>query len=247
MYETGALLQVEDLIINEINYKSSETFNPDDWIELYNPKSTSVDISNWEIRDDDDTHVFVIPQGTEIEGNGYLVFVKDASDFTSVFPDTPYVGELGFGLGTSDEVRLYNTEQKLVDEVSYASEAPWPSCANETGNTLELISPDLDNSLAENWNCINENGSPYAVNSNELLAEVIDLELITIYPNPVNNILYVNGGLSFYDIEVYSLLGQRVITVFNVNQIDVNSLNEGVYLVKISAGNMTTTKRIIKF
>ena len=247
VYETGALLQVEDLIINEINYKSSETFNPDDWIELYNPKSTSVDISNWEIRDDDDTHVFVIPQGTEIEGNGYLVFVKDASDFTSVFPDTPYVGELGFGLGTSDEVRLYNTEQKLVDEVSYASEAPWPSCANETGNTLELISPDLDNSLAENWNCINENGSPYAVNSNELLAEVIDLELITIYPNPVNNILYVNGGLSFYDIEVYSLLGQRVITVFNVNQIDVNSLNEGVYLVKISAGNMTTTKRIIKF
>ena len=110
-----------------------------------------------------------------------------------------------------------------------------------------MISPDLDNSLAENWNCINENGSPYAVNSNELLAEVIDLELITIYPNPVNNILYVNGGLSFYDIEVYSLLGQRVITVFNVNQIDVNSLNEGVYLVKISAGNMTTTKRIIKF
>ena len=36
----------------------------------------------------------------------------------------------------------------------------WPTCADGTGNTLELIHPDLDNALAENWHCINENGSP---------------------------------------------------------------------------------------
>ena len=40
LYEVGALVQVEGLIINEINYRSSSTFNADDWIELYNPKST---------------------------------------------------------------------------------------------------------------------------------------------------------------------------------------------------------------
>ena len=352
LYETGALLQVEGIVINEINYRSSETFKPNDWIELYNPKLISIDVSNWEVKDDDDTHVFVIPDGTQIEGNGYLVLVKDASDFISVFPNIAFVGELGFGLGRSDAVRLFNSENKLVDQVDYNVEDPspscahtlnmldsygdgwngnavdvivsgqvvisqatftegssesltfdatqgdiielawtdgsyssevsweiidgnedllvsgeygdtlaglnilarceiqtsdWPTCADGTGNTLELIHPDLDNSLAENWNCINENGSPYAVNSNELYVESIDSELITIYPNPVNNILHIKGGSYLYDIEVHSLLGQRVMKLFNVNEIDVNLLNDGVYLVKISDGNMTTTKRIIKF
>jgi hypothetical protein len=352
LYETGALLQIEGIVINEINYRSSETFKPNDWIELYNSKSTSIDVSNWEIKDDDDTHVFVIPEGTQIEGNGYLVLVKDASDFMSVFPNIPYLGELGFGLGRSDAVRLFNSENKIVDQVDYNVENPstscthtlnmfdsygdgwqgnavdvivagqvvisqatftegssasltfdaihgdiielawtdgayssevsweiidgnedllasgeygdtlaglnilarcetqisdWPTCADGTGNTLELINPDLDNSLPENWNCINENGSPYAVNSNELYVEPIDLESITIYPNPVTNILYIKGTSYLYDIEVYSLLGQRVIKLLSVNEIDVNLLNDGVYLVKISDGNMTTTKRIIKF
>ena len=60
-------------------------------------------------------------------------------------------------------MRLYNSHGTLLDEVYYDSELLWPSCADETGNTLELISPDLDNLLPENWNCINENGSPKAI------------------------------------------------------------------------------------
>jgi len=247
LYEVSVLIQVEGLIINEINYKSSDTFNADDWIELYNPKPTSIDISNWQIKDDDDTHVFVIPEGTQIEGNGYLVFVKDASDFESVFPNIPYIGELGFGFGRSDSVRLYNLEEDLEDQVSYTSEEPWTTCADETGNTLELITPDLDNSLPENWNCINENGSPNADNSGVLSIQEIISSLITVYPNPVQNKLYIKGDIEAYTIQVYSLLGQHLMTVSNTNEIDLSLLNEGVYLVKISTENTTTIKRIIKF
>jgi hypothetical protein len=352
IYEVEALVQVEGLIINEINYRSSSTFNADDWIELYNPKSAPIDVSNWQIKDDDDTHVFVIPEGTQIEGNGYLVFVKDASDFISVFPNIPYLGELGFGLGGSDAVRLFNSTGKLIDQVDYKVENPfpscthtlnmfdsygdgwqgnavdvivsgqlvisqatftdgfsasltfdatqgdiiefiwtdgdwssevsweiidgngdllasgeygdtlvrlnvfarcdtqisdWPTCADGTGNTLELITPDLDNSLPESWNCINENGSPNAVNSGELSVQEISVALISVYPNPVTNTLYIKGNLAAFKIEVYSLLGQHMMTVSNVNKIDVSLFNEGVYLVKISAGNQTTIKRIIKF
>ena len=36
-------------------------------------------------------------------------------------------------------------------------------CRDETGQTLELISPDLDNTLPESWDCINSNGSPNAI------------------------------------------------------------------------------------
>ena len=51
----------EAIIINEINYNSSANFDSDDWIELYNASSESEDISNWTIKDDDDSHIFSIP------------------------------------------------------------------------------------------------------------------------------------------------------------------------------------------
>ena len=247
LYEESVPLRIETMVINEINYRSIDSFNPDDWIELYNPESTVKDISNWKIKDDNDSHIFVIPEGTQVEANGYLIIVKDEADFTTAFPGIPYIGELDFGFGGSDEVRLYTSDDKLVDEVKYESESPWPSCAYETGNTLELISPDLDNSLPQSWNCINENGSPNSVNSSGLYLEDMAYGLIKIFPNPVNHTLYISGDSSNYNIKVYSLLGQLVIAAFNVNEIDVSLFTKGVYLIKISNENFTTTKRFIKF
>jgi hypothetical protein len=246
-YEESVPLRIETMVINEINYRSIDSFNPDDWIELYNPESTAKDVSNWKIKDDNDSHVFVIPEGTQVEANGYLIIVKDEADFTTAFPGVPYIGELGFGFGGSDEVRLYTSDDKLVDEVKYESESPWPTCAYETGNTLELITPDLDNSLPESWSCVNENGSPNAVNSSSLYIENISYSLTNIYPNPVKNKLYISGDSNNYNIKVYSLLGQIVIADYNVNEVDVSSLTKGVYLIMISNENSTTTKRFIKF
>ena len=71
--------------------------------------------------------------------------------------------------------------------------------------------------------------------------------LIKIFPNPVNHTLYISGDSSNYNIKVYSLLGQLVIAAFNVNEIDVSLFTKGVYLIKISNENSTTTKRFIKF
>lgn len=232
------------VVINEINYNSSDAFNPSDWIELYNSQPTSIDLSNWQIKDDNDNHVFVIPEGTQIEGNDYLVIVKNEMNFVSVFPNIPYAGELSFGFGQADAVRLFNPWDKLMDEVYYTSEQPWPSCANGTGNTLELISPDLDNSLPESWNCINTYGSPKAINDTSNSGEA---SAVIIYPNPVQNILYVEGNSGAYSIEIYSLIGQLVKAVSNVNEIDVSLLSQGVYLIRISNENISTTQRFIKF
>ncbi|MGB2144133.1 MAG: PEP/pyruvate-binding domain-containing protein [Flavobacteriaceae bacterium] len=232
------------VVINEINYNSSDAFNPSDWIELYNSQPTSIDLSNWQIKDDNDNHVFVIPEGTQIEGNGYLVIVKNEMNFVSVFPNIPYIGELSFGFGQTDAVRLFNPWDKLMDEVYYTSEQPWPSCANGTGNTLELISPDLDNSLPESWNCINTYGSPKAINDTSNSGEASG---VIIYPNPVQNILFVKGNSEAYSIEIYSLIGQLVKALSNVNEIDVSLLSQGVYLIRISNENISTTQRFIKF
>ena len=234
------------IVINEINYRSSPDFNADDWIELYNPNSSSIDLSNWQIKDNDDTHVFIIPEGTLIEGDGYLVFVKDESDFISVFPNINYIGELGFGLGGSDSVRLYNSTGTLQDEVAYESAAPWPVCADATGNTLELIASNLDNSLPENWGCINENGSPSTINSQTQSIEDFTNDSIMVYPNPVKSILYIGQNNDQFDIEVYSILGQKVASAVATNQLDLSRYNQGVYFLRIITKYNTVVKRVVK-
>ncbi|MEL7534473.1 MAG: lamin tail domain-containing protein, partial [Bacteroidota bacterium] len=51
------------ILINEIYYKD-QVVNSGDWIELYNPNSNAVDISNWRLLDR--SGVFVFPPGTLI-------------------------------------------------------------------------------------------------------------------------------------------------------------------------------------
>jgi hypothetical protein len=172
--------------------------------------------------------------------------VKDESDFISVFPDIPYIGELGFGLGKTDSVRLYNSEGTLIDEVAFESETPWPSCADETGNTLELKTPDLDNLLAENWDCINENGSPNAINSDGLTNSDKNHNIIKIYPNPVKENLYISGKSSNYSVEILSLLGQNLMKVNNTNMVDLSLLNKGIYIIKIENKGVSSTFKFIK-
>ena len=54
--------------------------------------------------------------------------MKDTNDFSNVHPNIPHIGELGFGLGRSDAIRLFNSESKLMDEVHYIIEDVSPSC-----------------------------------------------------------------------------------------------------------------------
>ena len=240
--------QITDpIVINEINYKSSDDFNADDWVELYNPNSTSIDLSGWQLKDDDDSHVYEIPSETQIEGNSFIVLVKDASDFSDVFPDiTNYIGELGFGFGNSDSVRLYNDSGVLQDEVVYDSDDPWSDCAKETGYTLELITADLDNSLPGSWDCINNYGSPNAVNSSSLSSDEDIVTTVKIYPNPVQNTLYIKGVSNQFNLQVFTITGQHILDNPNSTAIDVSQLKQGMYFIKIIEGQKSSYLKFLK-
>ena len=236
------------IVINEINYNSGTDFNSDDWIELYNPNPYEVDISLWKLKDNDDSHEYLIPEGTVIEGEGFIVAVKDIADYASVFPDAlNYIGDLGFGLGSSgDSVRLFDSENILQDQVIYTSESPWPNCADGTGYTLELNNPELDNSLAENWSCINLGGSSNAPNEESLSDLNIVKNAPVIYPNPAKSVINIMGDTSTFDMTIYNVTGQKLIEVKRVNQINVESLTAGMYFIKIHENNRYYTLKFLK-
>jgi len=155
------------VVINEINYNSLDSFDPGDWVEIYNSSNETIDLGSWLLKDDKDDHIFTIPLNTLLLPNQYLVFCTDTIKFTALFPDVnPYYGDLGFGLGGGgDIVRLFDYNGLLVDIVEYDDIAPWDTLADGSGPTLELNHPSLDNSLGENWSASQGYGTPGAVNS----------------------------------------------------------------------------------
>ena len=85
-----------NLVINEINYKSSDDFDPGDWIEIYNPNESSINLSNWVLKDDNDSNTFVFPEGLTIEAEGFIVVVRKFDDFEESFPEIENFTVLNF-------------------------------------------------------------------------------------------------------------------------------------------------------
>ncbi len=163
---TGNFVKTGDAaVINEINYKSSDAFDPGDWVEIYNNSDSVLDISGWQLLDEGND--FTVPPGTTIPARGYLVLCRDLIDFQTFFPAvTNVIGDFGFGLaGGGELIQLLDSGGALIDEVEYNNQPAWPIPPTGQGPTLELYQPGLDNANPRNWRASAANGTPGAQNS----------------------------------------------------------------------------------
>ncbi|WP_282852146.1 lamin tail domain-containing protein [Gulosibacter sediminis] len=118
-----------NIVINEVE---SSGGNPGDWIELFNPADSEVDLSGYILRDSDDDHTFVIPAGTVVAAGGYLVF-DELNDGA---------GDFDFGLGGTDSVRLFAPDgTTLVTEQSWDGHAEVTYGVNAAGDFAETAVP----------------------------------------------------------------------------------------------------------
>ena len=155
------------VVINEINYNSSVNFDPEDWVELYNSNDSPINIGNWKLKDEENIHVFTIPENTILLEGDFIVLCRDATAFEIFFPlVNNFIGDFEFGLNNGGEiVRLFDSSELLVDKVEYDDEDPWPTQPDNTGPTLELIHPSLNNNVPSNWASSHGNGTPGVENS----------------------------------------------------------------------------------
>lgn len=89
---------------------------------------------------------------------------------------------------------------------------------------------------------------PYVVGSNCTLSQTdyTDFNNFT-FNNPVQDVLLINSEIQIDKVEMYSLIGSKVLeTQLNTNQIDVSSLSKGIYILTLYSGNKKTSKKIIK-
>jgi hypothetical protein len=111
------------IFFNEVE---SNLGTPGDWVELINTGSTPVDLSGFVFRDNNDLASYVLPAGSIVPANGYLVL------------DESINGSVGFpfGLGAGDAARLFAPGGTiLIDSFTWTTHAQvtWGRCPNGTG------------------------------------------------------------------------------------------------------------------
>jgi hypothetical protein len=105
----------------KVNEVESNGGVPGDWVEFVNTSAQPVDLSGYVFRDNVDGPGYVLPSGTVIPANGFLVL--DEAQF-------------GFGLGAADAARLFGPGGvTLVDSYSWTVHATtsYGRCPDGTG------------------------------------------------------------------------------------------------------------------
>ncbi|WP_456442045.1 endonuclease [Psychroserpens sp.] len=75
------------------------------------------------------------------------------------------------------------------------------------------------------------------------------VDAFTIYPNPVNTILHIElQSAKLTHVEIYNVLGKLVIskTINNSETIQTERLSNGMYILRLTQGNNTISKKLIK-
>ncbi len=152
------------ITINEILYHSDPAFDTGNWLELYNPTDSTVDLSHWMLVDQDS--VYTLPGATLMGPHSFLVLAENdtsAKLLNQMSPALP-VGPTGLNFNNKGErLLLYTAGRCLVDSVDYEDEAPWP-VGKEIDPIVALLDPALDNAQGENWLAAAGLGSPGRAN-----------------------------------------------------------------------------------
>lgn len=161
-----------------------------DWVELYNNSPTRVSLSGLSLTSDPLLpRRWVFPEGTYIEGNGYLQVYCDANLNNEAL-------NTGFGLNADgDALYLYDTNTNVVNSVVFGMQIPDLSIGRlaAKGGAWGLCLPTKDG-----VNVAATVGSPTALKVNEWMADPVSgsdwFELYNSGPTPVEL-----GGLYLTD------------------------------------------------
>jgi len=205
------------VVINEVMPSNSAYLQDnygdfDDWMELYNPNSYSIDLSNWSIKRD--TITWIIPSGTIIGANDYVIIWND---------NEIYQGDdhTNFKLPNNTQtVYLYSPTDVLIDFLIYPTTTTdnsfgrYPN-GSGTFSAFTYPTPKQNNDISE---------------VHETLS---DETVLLAYPNPSSTEMRLNQIVSY---SLYGLDGRLVQTDFNTNVVDVQDLSGGTYILVTQDG-----------
>jgi len=129
--------QISKVVINEVYYDVAADKGADDdgvvqsdeWVELYNPGDTSVDVRYWVLQDASGSHQ-LFNTYTPIPAHGFALISQRPSTWTLYWPGIPQgvliienYTKIGNGLANDgDRLILKDDHQNIVDQISYGND-----------------------------------------------------------------------------------------------------------------------------
>ncbi|MBX3748396.1 MAG: lamin tail domain-containing protein [Verrucomicrobiae bacterium] len=135
-------------VIHEIHYDPPEKTERLEFVELFNPGTEAVSLGGWRfsrgVR-------FEFPEGAVLGAGGYGVVAEDPEALKVRFGVDawgPWTGRLS---NEGERLELQDAAGEVVDAVEYGRGFPWPTVGDAAGLSIELIRPDLDNTVPGHW------------------------------------------------------------------------------------------------
>lgn len=150
---------IGDIVINELMYDPISGDDDDQYIELYNQGTNTVNLAGWQFTEG---VTFTFPS-VSIAPNGYLVVAKNATNLFAKYANLNsgntvgnYSGKLSHDgelveLAQPEALYATNTIYVEEDEVTYGTGGRWGEWSSGGGSSLELIDPHSNHRLAANW------------------------------------------------------------------------------------------------
>lgn len=170
------------VIFSEIFYDTPGTDSDEEWIELYNPHSSAIDVSGYTITDNNGTgSVYTIPASTTIASGEYLTLAANQAGFNALYSGDAHIYDGIPALNNGgDALLLKDGSGTLVDEVAWEGGASsgvpsgWGSGPTaSTGESLQRSSLSSDNDTSADWTVAASNGDPALTPVTDTTAPVI--------------------------------------------------------------------------
>ncbi|MGB7749565.1 MAG: lamin tail domain-containing protein [Verrucomicrobiia bacterium] len=163
---------VGKVVINEIMYAPAVSnallyvpaINDAQFVELYNNSTnTTFDMSGWQLQG----LSYTFPNGSLLGPTNYLVLAQNNAVFAGAYGATNPVFDTFSGMlsPNGETLTLITASNLPVAEVKYENQLPWPTNANGTGASLQLIDPHQDNWRVGNWASAPLSATPGKLNS----------------------------------------------------------------------------------
>jgi len=146
--ETAAV--THQVVVNEVMVNPYGDDTGQEWIELYNPGNTPVDLNGWTVKDCAEQAMGLAGDNLSLGPGQYLVLGAQADSVLNGGVPVDIAYPSSFYLANSvGAVLLYDAQGVLVDQTRYSSFDPWTTLVS--GHSLARISPTADGTQPESW------------------------------------------------------------------------------------------------
>ncbi len=239
----NSILAFQDITINEF-MASNDSLSGiadangeyDDWIELYNNTTTSIDLSNTYLSDKaDNPQKWAFPTGTTIEAESYLIVWADNDEGQDGL-------HANFKLSKSGDFILLSDFNSPIDSIRFEEQ--------ETNSTASRIPNGTGDFIIKNPT-YNDNNENVTATEDLLNAETS----VRFFPNPAKefvNVVFDENPETGTVINIYNNVGQRLLRQ-EISEarttVGLQNLTPGIYILVIDnkQGQRVSTKKLIVY